>query len=124
MIEEALDGPEVSLFAVTDGVTVVPLLPAQDLKRAGDGDLGPSTRHGRLRPAPRPRRPGRETMAEVIQRPLTRCAAAARRTRACSTPGAPTGAGIRVVEFNARFGDPEKQVGWTAGPREAPPARC
>ena len=52
VIEEFLDGPEVSLFAVTDGVTAVPLLPAQDFKRARDGDTGPEhRRHGRLRPA-------------------------------------------------------------------------
>ena len=43
VIEEFLDGPEVSLFAVTDGVTAVPLLPAQDFKRARDGDTGPNT---------------------------------------------------------------------------------
>src|SRR5204862_428111 len=43
VIEEFLDGPEVSLFAVTDGTTAVPLLPAQDFKRAGDGDSGPNT---------------------------------------------------------------------------------
>ncbi len=43
VIEEFLDGPEVSLFAVTDGVTAVPLLPAQDFKRARDGDQGPNT---------------------------------------------------------------------------------
>src|SRR5499433_2108325 len=43
VIEEFLEGPEVSLFAVTDGITAVPLLPAQDFKRAGDGDTGPNT---------------------------------------------------------------------------------
>src|SRR5262249_56261718 len=43
VIEEFLDGPEVSLFALTDGVTALPLLPAQDFKRAGDGDSGPNT---------------------------------------------------------------------------------
>ena len=42
-MEEFLDGPEVSLFCITDGETVVPLLPAQDFKRAGDGDSGPNT---------------------------------------------------------------------------------
>src|ERR1700749_1749899 len=43
VIEEFLDGPEVSLFCVTDGVSVVPLVPAQDFKRIGDGDTGPNT---------------------------------------------------------------------------------
>ena len=53
VIEEFLDGPEVSLFAVTDGVTAVPLLPAQDFKRAGGRRPGAEhRRHGRLRPAP------------------------------------------------------------------------
>ncbi len=43
VIEQYLDGPEVSLFCITDGTTVVPLVPAQDFKRVGDGDTGPNT---------------------------------------------------------------------------------
>ena len=69
VIEEFLDGPEVSLFAVTDGVTAVPLLPAQDFKRAGDGDQGPNT-GGMGAYAPLPWAPpdlAEQTMAEVIQ---------------------------------------------------------
>ena len=68
VIEEFLDGPEVSLFAVTDGVTAVPLLPAQDFKRAGDGDQGPNT-GGMGAYAPLPWAAAdlaEQTMAEVI----------------------------------------------------------
>ena len=43
VVEEYLDGPEVSLFCITDGTTVIPLAPAQDFKRVGDGDAGPNT---------------------------------------------------------------------------------
>ena len=68
VIEEFLDGPEVSLFAVTDGVTAVPLLPAQDFKRARDGDTGPNT-GGMGAYAPLPWIPAdlaERTMASVI----------------------------------------------------------
>jgi phosphoribosylamine---glycine ligase len=113
VIEEFLDGPEVSLFAITDGVTAVPLLPAQDFKRARDGDTGPNT-GGMGAYAPLPWTPAdlvERTMATVIQ-PIVD----AMRRRGtpyrgllyaglCLTP-----AGLRVVEFNARFGDPETQV--------------
>jgi phosphoribosylamine--glycine ligase len=113
VIEEFLDGPEVSLFAVTDGVTAVPLLPAQDFKRAGDGDQGPNT-GGMGAYAPLPWAPpdlAGQTMAEVIQPAVD-----AMRRRGTPYQGllyaglSLTGAGIRVVEFNARFGDPETQV--------------
>ncbi len=113
VIEEFLDGPEVSLFAVTDGVTAVPLLPAQDFKRAGDGDQGPNT-GGMGAYAPLPWGPADladQTMAEVIQPAVD-----AMRRRGTPYQGllyaglALTSAGLRVVEFNARFGDPETQV--------------
>jgi len=113
VIEEFLDGPEVSLFAVTDGVTAVPLLPAQDFKRARDGDQGPNT-GGMGAYAPLPWAPpdlAEQTMAEVIEP-----AVAAMRRRGTPYQGllyaglALTSAGLRVVEFNARFGDPETQV--------------
>jgi phosphoribosylamine--glycine ligase len=113
VIEEFLDGPEVSLFALTDGTTAVPLLPAQDFKRAGDGDQGPNT-GGMGAYAPLPWAPpdlAGQTMAEVI-------APAVDTMRRRGTPYqgllyaglALTSAGLRVVEFNARFGDPETQV--------------
>ena len=113
VIEEFLDGPEVSLFAVTDGVTAVPLLPAQDFKRARDGDQGPNT-GGMGAYAPLPWAPAdlaEQTMAEVIQPAVD-----AMRRRSTPYQGllyaglALTRAGLRVVEFNARFGDPETQV--------------
>ena len=113
VIEEFLDGPEVSLFAVTDGATAVPLLPAQDFKRAGDGDQGPNT-GGMGAYAPLPWAApdlADQTMAEVI-----RPAVDAMRRRGTPYQGllyaglSLTAAGIRVVEFNARFGDPETQV--------------
>ena len=81
VIEEFLDGPEVSLFAVTDGVTVLPLQPAQDFKRLGDGDSGPNTGGmGAYSPLPwAAARPGR-------RRPRARPAADCRRA---ASPGHP-----------------------------------
>jgi phosphoribosylamine--glycine ligase len=113
VIEEFLDGPEVSLFAVTDGVTAVPLLPAQDFKRARDGDTGPNT-GGMGAYAPLPWAPA--DLAERAMDSVIQPAVDAMRHRGtpyrgllyaglCLTP-----AGLRVVEFNARFGDPETQV--------------
>ena len=91
VIEEYLDGPEVSLFAVTDGVTAVPLLPAQDFKRAGDGDQGPNTGGmGAYAPSPGPRRTWcRKRWPASSSPPSTRCAGAARPTAACCTPAWP-----------------------------------
>ena len=113
VIEEFLDGPEVSLFAVCDGVTAVPLLPAQDFKRARDGDQGPNT-GGMGAYAPLPWAPSDlagQTMATVIQPTVDAMRRRGTPYRGllyaglCLTP-----AGLRVVEFNARFGDPETQV--------------
>jgi phosphoribosylamine--glycine ligase len=113
VIEEFLDGPEVSLFAVTDGMTAVPLLPAQDFKRARDGDQGPNT-GGMGAYAPLPWTPpdlAYQAMAQVIQPAVDTM-----RRRGTPYSGllyaglSLTAAGIRVVEFNARFGDPETQV--------------
>jgi phosphoribosylamine--glycine ligase len=113
VIEEFLDGPEVSLFAVTDGVTAVPLKPAQDFKRARDGDQGPNT-GGMGAYAPLPWAPADladQAMAEVIQPAVDTM-----RRRGTPYLGllyaglSLTRAGLRVVEFNARFGDPETQV--------------
>ena len=113
VIEEYLDGPEVSLFAVTDGVTVVPLQPAQDFKRALDGDAGPNT-GGMGAYSPLPWAPDDlvdETMRTVLQPTVDEM-----RRRGTPFAGllyaglALTSKGLRVVEFNARFGDPETQV--------------
>jgi phosphoribosylamine--glycine ligase len=113
VIEEFLDGPEVSVFAVTDGTTAVPLLPAQDFKRASDGDAGPNT-GGMGAYAPLPWAPAGltdEVLATVV-------APALAELRGRGTPYSGllytglslTPQGPRVVEFNARFGDPETQV--------------
>ncbi len=113
VIEEFLDGPEVSLFAVCDGVTAVPLLAAQDFKRARDGDQGPNT-GGMGAYAPLPWTPpdlAEQAMARVIQPAVDAMRRRGTPYRGllyaglCLTP-----AGLRVVEFNARFGDPETQV--------------
>jgi phosphoribosylamine--glycine ligase len=113
VIEEFLDGPEVSLFAVCDGTTAVPLLPAQDFKRAGDGDQGPNT-GGMGAYAPLPWAPAglaEQTMATVIQPALDAMRRRGTPYRGLLYAGlALTPAGLRVVEFNARFGDPETQV--------------
>ena len=113
VIEEYLDGPEVSLFAVCDGRTGVPLLPAQDFKRAFDGDQGPNT-GGMGAYAPLPWAPADlagQVMDQVIQPALDEMARRGTPYRGLLYAGlALTSAGLRVVEFNARFGDPETQV--------------
>ncbi|WP_439812005.1 phosphoribosylamine--glycine ligase [Streptomyces sp. P9-2] len=113
VVEEFLDGPEVSLFAVTDGETVVPLQPAQDFKRALDGDEGPNTGGmGAYSPLPWA---DPKLVDEVVQSVLQPTVDEMRR-RGTPFSGllyaglAITSRGVRVIEFNARFGDPETQV--------------
>ncbi|NEA45972.1 phosphoribosylamine--glycine ligase [Streptomyces sp. SID10815] len=113
VIEEYLDGPEVSLFAITDGETVLPLQPAQDFKRALDGDEGPNTGGmGAYSPLPWA---DPALVDEVLQTVLQPTVDELRR-RGTPFSGllyaglAITGRGVRVIEFNARFGDPETQV--------------
>ena len=113
VIEEFLDGPEVSLFGVTDGTTVVALLPAQDFKRAFDGDEGPNT-GGMGAYAPLPWAP-RDLAASVTRLVLQPTVDELRRrgtpfVGALYAGLALTPRGARVVEFNARFGDPETQA--------------
>jgi phosphoribosylamine--glycine ligase len=113
VIEEFLDGPEVSLFALADGQTAVPLLPAQDFKRALDGDAGPNT-GGMGAYAPLPWAP--DGLADEINATVIQPAIDELRKRGTPYTGllyaglSLTSTGIRVVEFNARFGDPETQV--------------
>ena len=113
VIEEFLDGPEVSLFAVSDGRTALPLLPAQDFKRARDGDRGPNT-GGMGAYAPLPWAPAdlaAHAMVTVIQPAVDALARRGTPYRGLLYAGlALTAAGPKVVEFNARFGDPETQV--------------
>jgi phosphoribosylamine--glycine ligase len=113
VIEEYLDGPEVSLFALCDGSTAVPLLPAQDFKRAYDGDLGPNT-GGMGAYAPLPwAAPGLadEVIDKVVLPAITELARRGAPYRGLLYAGlALTSKGVKVIEFNARFGDPETQV--------------
>ena len=113
VIEEFLGGPEVSLFAVTDGLTAVPLLPAQDFKRARDGDQGPNT-GGMGAYAPLPWAPADlagQAMDRVVQPAIDAMARRGTPYRGLLYAGlALTSAGPKVIEFNARFGDPETQV--------------
>jgi phosphoribosylamine---glycine ligase len=113
VIEEYLDGPEVSLFAVCDGRAVRALLPAQDFKRIGDGDAGPNT-GGMGAYAPLPWAPPglvEEVLARVVEPTLGELAdRGAPFTGALYCGLALTKAGVRVIEFNCRFGDPETQV--------------
>jgi phosphoribosylamine---glycine ligase len=113
VIEEFLDGPEVSLFAVCDGATAVPLLPAQDFKRARDGDQGPNTGGmGAYTPLPwAPPGLVSEVLGTVIQPAVDELRRRGTPYRGLLYAGLSlTAAGPRVVEFNARFGDPETQV--------------
>lgn len=113
LVEEFLAGQEVSLFLLSDGHTVVPLSPAQDYKRIGDGDTGPNT-GGMGAYSPLPWAPAGfvDEVIETIAQPTV---------RQLAEEGTPfigllycglivTDKGIRVIEFNARFGDPETQV--------------
>jgi phosphoribosylamine--glycine ligase len=112
LLESFLDGPEVSLFCVVDGDVVVPLLPAQDFKRVGDGDTGPNT-GGMGAYSPLPWLPA-EVTASIVDDVVKPVAAELVR-RGCPFSGllyaglAITSKGPAVVEFNCRFGDPETQ---------------
>lgn len=113
LLESFLDGPEVSLFCVVDGETVVPLLPAQDFKRVGDGDSGPNT-GGMGAYTPLPWLPDEVTRRIVDE--IVKPVAAELVRRGSGFSGllyaglAVTSAGPAVIEFNCRFGDPETQA--------------
>lgn len=110
LVEEYLDGPEVSLFAICDGLRALPLLPAQDFKRVGDGDTGPNT-GGMGAYCPLPWAP--PDLTDYVMERVIRPTLAAMELRGHPFVGllyaglALTSQGLRVVEFNARFGDPE-----------------
>ena len=113
VIEEFLDGEELTIMAFTDGKTVVPMPPAQDHKRVGDGDTGPNTGGmGAYAPAPLGSPALRATVLQQVLQPVV---------DAMSKSGSPFAgvlyAGLMIVkgkpyvlEFNARFGDPETEV--------------
>ena len=113
VIEEYLSGPEVSLFCLCDGVSVVPLTPAQDFKRVGDGDAGPNTggmgAYSPLGWAP-------DGLVDDVVRRVAQPVIDEMARRGTPFVGvlfiglALTPRGPRVIEFNARFGDPETQV--------------
>jgi len=113
VVEEFLDGPEVSLFCVTDGTTVLPLAPAQDFKRVADNDEGPNTggmgAYSPLDWAP-------PTLVQDVVDRVAQPTVDEMRRRGTPFVGvlyvglALTSRGLRVIEFNARFGDPETQV--------------
>jgi phosphoribosylamine--glycine ligase len=113
LLESFLDGPEVSLFCVVDGATVVPMLAAQDFKRVGDGDAGPNT-GGMGAYAPVPWLP--DDVYQQIVTQVVKPVAAELVARGSAFSGllyaglAITSNGPAVVEFNCRFGDPETQA--------------
>ncbi len=113
VIEEFLDGPEVSLFGISDGHTVIPMQPAQDFKRAFDGDLGPNT-GGMGAYSPLPWAPDdieAQTLIEVLNPTIQEMAARGTPFVGLLYAGlALTSHGTKVIEFNARFGDPETEV--------------
>ena len=113
VIEEFLDGPECSLFGLSDGTTVLPMQPAQDFKRALDGDEGLNTGGmGAYSPVPAVDSSVVESLRQTVLQPVVDVMAA----RGTPFVGvlyaglALTSAGPRVIEFNARFGDPETQA--------------
>ncbi len=112
VVEDFLDGPEVTLLAVTDGSTVRPMLPSQDFKRIGDGDAGPNT-GGMGAYAPLPWAPvdfADELTRTILQPTVDELARRGTPFAGLLYAGlALSAAGTRVVEFNARFGDPETQ---------------
>lgn len=114
VVEEMLDGPECSLLALTDGRTVVPLATAQDHKRALDGDRGPNTGGmGVYSPVPEHLVSAEQlaAMVEIEHRVVAELASEGITYSGCLYGGFMlTSEGPKVLEFNARFGDPETQV--------------
>ncbi|WP_068148337.1 phosphoribosylamine--glycine ligase [Rhodococcoides corynebacterioides] len=113
LFESFLSGPEVSLFCLVDGESVVPLLPAQDHKRVGDGDTGPNT-GGMGAYTPLPWLPA-DMVTRIVDEVVAPVAAEMVR-RGCPFSGllyaglAVDADGPAVIEFNCRFGDPETQA--------------
>jgi len=113
VIEEYLDGPEVSVFALADGTHAATLQPAQDYKRAGEGNEGPNTGGmGAYTPLPwAPPDLAEDTLSTVVAPTLAELRRIGRPFSGLLYVGlCLTQRGLRVVEFNARFGDPESQV--------------
>jgi phosphoribosylamine--glycine ligase len=113
VIEEYLSGPEISLFGISDGTNILPMQPAQDFKRAYDNDEGPNT-GGMGAYSPLPWAPSdivEDTYKQVLAPMIAEMAARGTPFVGLLYAGlAVTDRGIKVIEFNARFGDPETQV--------------
>jgi len=113
VIEEYLNGPEISLFGISDGKTIIAMQPAQDFKRARDNDEGPNTGGmGAYSPLPwAPTDIVEQTQRQVLAPMIAEMAARGTPFVGLLYAGLSlTDHGIRVIEFNARFGDPETQV--------------
>jgi phosphoribosylamine--glycine ligase len=113
VIEEFLDGPEISLFGISDGRNILAMQPAQDFKRAYDNDQGPNTGGmGAYSPLPwAPEDIVEETYEKVLAPMIAEMAARGTPFVGLLYAGlALTKNGLKVIEFNARFGDPETQV--------------
>ncbi len=112
LLESYLDGPEVSLFCLVDGDTVVPLLPAQDFKRVGDDDTGPNTGGmGAYAPLPWLPEGGVATLTALVEPVAAELGRRGTPFHGLLYAGFAWGtAGPAVVEFNCRFGDPETQA--------------
>lgn len=112
VVEEMLTGPECSLLAFTDGITVRPMATSQDHKRALEGDLGPNTGGmGVYSPVPIVTPEEHETMVTIMHQTVEQLHREGIDYRGCLYGGFMlTPAGPKVLEFNARFGDPETQV--------------
>jgi phosphoribosylamine--glycine ligase len=113
LVEEHLEGPEVSAFALTDGRTLLPLAMAQDFKRAGDGDTGPNTGGmGAYTPVPFvDQATATRIWDEVLGRAVRAMESEGVRYRGVLYAGLMlTGEGPKLLEFNARFGDPETEA--------------
>jgi phosphoribosylamine--glycine ligase len=113
MLEEHLEGEELSLLALCDGENVLPLAPAQDYKRIGDGDRGPNTGGmGSYSPVPGFDSERADEIADLVHRPVVeRLAARGTPYHGVLYAGLMiTAAGPKVLEFNCRFGDPETQA--------------
>ncbi len=114
VLEEFLDGPELSVFCVSDGERVIPLVPAQDFKRAFKGDEGPNT-GGMGAYSPLPWLEEAAAMRATVEK-IAEPVVAAMRERGTPLTGllfcglAATREGLKVIEFNVRFGDPETLV--------------
>ncbi len=112
LVEEFLEGPECSLLAFVDGATVVPMAPAQDHKRVGEGDTGPNTGGmGVYSPVPLVSGDDYAEMVVIMETAATAMVHEHIDYRGVLYGGfILTSAGPRLLEFNARFGDPETQV--------------